>query len=49
MFDEIGYPVLRLVRTAFGPIRDRSLKQGEWRHLSIEEVRSVYGAGVPRE
>ncbi len=45
MLDEIGHPVLRLVRTGFGPITDRSLKPGEWRHLSIEEVRAIYAGG----
>jgi 23S rRNA pseudouridine2605 synthase len=45
MLDEIGHPVLRLVRTAIGPISDRSIKPGEWRHLTIEEVREIYRAG----
>jgi len=42
MLDEIGHPVLRLVRTSIGPIADRSIKPGEWRHLTIDEVRSIY-------
>jgi len=45
MFDEIGHPVARLVRTAIGPIADRAIKPGEWRDLSIEEVRGLYAAG----
>ncbi len=45
MLDEIGHPVLRLVRTAIGPISDRSIKPGEWRHLTIEEVREIYRSG----
>ncbi len=45
MFDEVGHPVARLVRTAIGPIADRAIKPGEWRDLSIEEVRSLYAAG----
>ncbi len=49
MLDEIGHPVRRLVRTAFGPIADRSLKPGEWRDLSIDEVRAIYAAGTPGE
>lgn len=45
LLDAIGFPCLRLVRTAIGPLRDRHLKPGEWRHLTIEEVRGLYGAG----
>lgn len=42
MLEAVGHPVLRLVRTAIGPIADRSIKPGEWRHLTIEEVRMIY-------
>ena len=45
MCDAIGHPVSQLVRTAIGPLRDRTLKPGSWRHLTIEEVRSLYEAG----
>jgi 23S rRNA pseudouridine2605 synthase len=44
MFDEIGHPVERLVRTAVGPIRDQSLKAGQYRTLTIDEIRSLYAA-----
>lgn len=44
MFDTVGHPVIALVRTAIGPVRDASLKPGEWRRLSIDEVRSLYRA-----
>ena len=46
MFDLIGHPVRRLVREAIGPIRDRQLKPGEWRDLSVAEVRSLYAAAT---
>ena len=45
MFDEVGHPVERLVRTAIGPIRDGSLKAGDHRTLTIDEIRSLYAAG----
>lgn len=45
MFDAVGHPVRRLARTAIGPLRDRELKPGEWRDLTVEEVRILYGAG----
>ena len=45
MFDAVGHPVERLVRTAIGPIRDGSLKAGEHRALTIEEIRAVYAVG----
>lgn len=46
MFDHVGYPVDRLVRTAIGPIKDRRLKPGAFRQLTTEEVRSLYAAGA---
>ena len=45
MFDAIGHPVERLVRTAIGPVRDGSLKSGEHRTLTIDEIRALYAAG----
>jgi 23S rRNA pseudouridine2605 synthase len=44
MCDSLGHPVLRLVRTAVGPIRDRTVKPGEWRTLSPTEVAEIYAA-----
>lgn len=44
MFEAVGHSVKRLVRTAVGPLSDRDLKPGEWRHLTIDEVRALYGA-----
>lgn len=41
MCDAIGHPVIRLVRTRIGPIVDRTLKPGEWRALTLDEVRSL--------
>lgn len=46
MFDAVGHPVRRLVREAIGPITDRRLKPGEWRDLSLAEVRSLYAAAT---
>jgi 23S rRNA pseudouridine2605 synthase len=42
MFAEVGHPVLRLVRTAIGPIRLGDLRPGRTRHLSQAEVQSLY-------
>ena len=48
MCGAIGHPVLALHRIAIGPLKDPSLKPGEFRTLEIEEVRSLYGsAGRP--
>lgn len=38
MFDAVGFPVLELVRTQFGPIRLGSLAPGETRVLSPAEI-----------
>jgi 23S rRNA pseudouridine2605 synthase len=45
MFDHLGYPVRRLVRTAIGPLRDAKLPPGESRPMTVEEIRSLYTAG----
>ena len=46
MFEAVGHRVRRLVREAIGPITDRRLKPGEWRDLSLAEVRSLYAAAT---
>ena len=46
MLAHIGYPVTSLVRTMIGPVRDQRLKPGEWRHLTLAEVRSLYSVSA---
>jgi 16S rRNA U516 pseudouridylate synthase RsuA-like enzyme len=41
MFDELGQPVQRLVRLAFGPIVLGELPVGKWRELNVAEVLSL--------
>jgi 23S rRNA pseudouridine2605 synthase len=41
MCEAVGHPVLRLVRTRIGPLVDRTLKPGEWRALTLDEVRAL--------
>lgn len=38
MFEALGHDVLRLVRTRIGPLADTTLKPGEWRELSRDEL-----------
>jgi len=45
MCDAIGHPVVRLVRTRIGPVRDDRLRPGSWRALRPPEVRALYAAG----
>lgn len=47
MCSAIGLPVITLFRSAIGPLRDGNLKSGEWRPLTIDEVRSLYGTTAP--
>jgi 23S rRNA pseudouridine2605 synthase len=47
MCDAVGHPVLRLVRTRIGPLHDRRLQPGDWRPLSVGEVRRLYEAATP--
>jgi 23S rRNA pseudouridine2605 synthase len=49
MCEAVGHPVIRLVRTRIGPLRDGSLKPGEWRALTLAEVRSLYEAASHAE
>jgi 23S rRNA pseudouridine2605 synthase len=44
MCEAVGHPVVRLVRTRIGPLRDGSLKPGTWRALTTAEVRRLYEA-----
>jgi 23S rRNA pseudouridine2605 synthase len=37
----IGHPVRRLVRVRVGPLRDAQLRPGEWRRLTIREVKAL--------
>jgi 23S rRNA pseudouridine2605 synthase len=46
MFEALGFEVTALVRTAIGPLRDPTLDAGTWRHLTIDEVRSLHGAAA---
>lgn len=48
MFEAVGHPVTRLVRTRIGPVQDRRLRPGEWRHLRPAEVRALHEAAAPR-
>ncbi len=48
MFDAVGHPVIRLVRTRVGPVSDRRLAPGEWRALRPGEVRALYEATTPQ-
>lgn len=41
MFESVGHPVTRLVRTRIGPIRDPGLSPGQWRQLTSAEVRRL--------
>ena len=41
MCDAVGHEVNRLVRTRIGGLTDPTLKPGEWRHLTHQEVRAL--------
>jgi 23S rRNA pseudouridine2605 synthase len=49
MCDAVGHPVLRLVRTRIGPVRDTTLAPGKWRALTGDEVRALAGAAGPSD
>jgi 23S rRNA pseudouridine2605 synthase len=37
----VGHPVERLIRTRIGPLVDRQLSPGDWRELTVDELRSL--------
>lgn len=41
MCEAVGHPVTRLIRTRIGPLRDASLAPGQWRELTLSEVRAL--------
>jgi 23S rRNA pseudouridine2605 synthase len=41
MCEAVGHPVRRLVRVRIGPLTDRRLQPGGWRHLTPAEVREL--------
>ncbi|MEV0135241.1 pseudouridine synthase [Dactylosporangium sp. NPDC050688] len=44
MFDAVGFPVQRLIRTQIGPIRLGDLRPGRTRHLSQAEIGALFKA-----
>jgi 23S rRNA pseudouridine2605 synthase len=48
MCEAVGHPVIRLVRTRIGSLRDTKLKPGEWRLLEPEEVRALMNSAKPQ-
>lgn len=44
MCEAVGHPVVRLARTRIGPLRDARLAPGDWRELTLSEVRELSGA-----
>ena len=47
MLEAVGSKVLKLVRTAIGPIRIGDLPIGDWRRLTPEEVKLLWGGSGP--
>lgn len=48
MCESVGHPVNRLVRIRIGPIADRSLAPGAWRHLTSAEVLELARTSSPQ-
>jgi 23S rRNA pseudouridine2605 synthase len=46
MCEAVGHPVVRLVRTRIGPLRERGLRPGQWRRLTTAEVRALEQAAA---
>ncbi|MEO7442117.1 MAG: pseudouridine synthase, partial [Acidimicrobiales bacterium] len=43
----VGHPVTRLVRIRIGPLAERGLRPGQWRPLTLAEVRALSVAAHP--
>jgi 23S rRNA pseudouridine2605 synthase len=48
MAEAVGHPVRRLVRTRIGSLTERGLSPGEWRPLTLTEVRDLANSAGPR-
>jgi len=46
MCEAVGHPVRRLVRTRIADLHDERLAPGEWRALTVDEVRGLYAAAT---
>ncbi len=44
IFDEVGHPVKRLARVAFGGVELGDLRQGHWRELTQQEIARLHAA-----
>lgn len=42
MFEKLGFPVMKLTRTVYGELNLGNLQSGEYRELSIKEVKNFY-------
>ena len=42
MCEAVGHPVRRLVRVRIGAVSDRRLASGQWRELTVAEIRGLY-------
>jgi 23S rRNA pseudouridine2605 synthase len=49
MTEAVGHPVRRLVRTRIGPLSEPGLGPGEWRPLTLTEVRDLAASAGPRD
>ena len=49
MCEAVGHPVVRLVRNRIGPISDQKLTPGEWRELTVAEIRALEQSAVHQE
>ncbi len=49
MFDSLGHPVSRLIRTAVGPVKLGDLRTGRWRHLTRGEVAALFDVATGSE
>jgi len=45
MFKRVGHPVQRLIRSAIGELRDASLRPGQWRELTEDEIEVLRRGG----
>lgn len=50
MFDEVGFPVIKLTRERYSFLDTKGLKSGEYRYLNPKEVKKLYfEAGITKE
>lgn len=49
LFEELGYPDIKLDRSVYAGLTKQGLRTGEWRHLTAQEIDALYNNQIPEK